>query len=68
MPEIRKNVDIEIVSSKQEAFGKITVEAMMGQIPVIGSNSGGTKELIKHNQNGLLFESGNADDLAKKIE
>lgn len=67
LPEIRKNVDIEIVSSKNEAFGRVTIEAMMGQIPVIGSNSGGTKELIKNNENGLLFESGNINDLANKI-
>lgn len=65
--EIRKEVNVEIVSSKKEAFGRVTVEAMMGQIPVVGSNSGGTKELIKDNENGLLYEPSNYKDLKEKI-
>lgn len=66
--DIRKNVNVEIVSSKKEAFGRVTVEAMMGAIPVVGSNSGGTKELIKDNENGLLYEPGNYEDLKDKIK
>lgn len=66
--EIRKDVNIEIVSSKKEAFGRVTIEAMMGQIPVVGSNTGGTKELIKDNETGLLYESGNYEDLKEKIK
>ena len=68
LPEIRKNVDIEIVSSKLEAFGRVTVEAMMGGIVVVGSNSGGTKELIKNKETGLLFECGNYIDLSEKVK
>ena len=66
--EIRKEVNVEIVSSKKEAFGRVTVEAMMGGIPVVGSNSGGTKELIKDNETGLLYEPGNYEDLKNKIK
>lgn len=68
LPEIRKNVDIEIVSSKSEDFGRVTVEAMMGGIVVVGSNSGGTKELIKNKETGLLFECGNYIDLSEKVK
>ncbi len=66
--EIRRKVDVEIVSSRKEAFGRVTVEAMMSGLAVIGSNTGGTLELIADNQNGLLFEQGNIYDLADKIE
>lgn len=68
LPELRKNVDIEIVSSKMEAFGRVTIEAMMSGSAVIGSNSGCTKELISNNENGLLFKQGNYKDLANKIK
>lgn len=68
LPKLRKNVDIEIVSSKMEAFGRVTVEAMMSGSAVIGSNSGCTKELISNNENGLLFKQGNYKDLANKIK
>lgn len=35
--------------------------------PVIGARIGGIPELVVNRENGLLFESGNADDLAEKI-
>lgn len=68
LKELRKKVDVEIVSSRKEAFGRVTVEAMMSGLAVIGSNSGGTLELIDDNKNGLLFEQDNVLDLADKIE
>ena len=40
---------------------------MMGGIVVVGSNSGGTKELIKDKETGLLFECGNYIDLSEKL-
>jgi len=36
--------------------------------PAIGSNVGGIPELVDDQVNGLLFEVGNADDLAEKIQ
>ena len=68
MASLRKTVDLELVCSKSEGFGRVTIEAMMGKIPVIGSNSGGTPELIKDGYNGFLYEYGNANELADKIE
>ena len=68
LPEIRQDVDVEIVASREEAFGRVTVEAMMGGIPVVGSKSGGTTELITDGENGLLFEPGNYMDLADKLQ
>lgn len=68
LPEIRKQVDLELVCSRCEAFGRVTVEAMMGGIPVIGSNSGGTLELIKNGFNGCLVEYGNIEQLTLEIK
>lgn len=65
---LRKDVDVELVCSKAEAFGRVTAEAMMGAIPVIGSNTGGTKELIQDGVTGYLYEQGNPDDLADKMQ
>ncbi|WP_338658621.1 glycosyltransferase family 4 protein [Paraclostridium sordellii] len=65
--EVRKNIDFELVCSKNEAFGRVTIESMMSSNPVIGSNTGGTKELIIDGFNGFLYERGNYKDLAEKI-
>lgn len=65
--DLRKDMDIELVCSRCEAFGRVTVEAMMSSIPVIGSNTGGTKELIKNGYNGYLYRQGDYKDLSDKI-
>ena len=40
----------------------------MHKKPFIGANVDGIGELIADGQNGLLFKSGNADELAEKIK
>jgi glycosyltransferase involved in cell wall biosynthesis len=44
------------------------LETMAIGKPTIGAGIGGIPELIDHGADGLLFESGNAEDLAEKIE
>lgn len=68
MLSLRKNADVEIVCSSMEAFGRVTVEAMMASNPVIASDSGANPELIEDNKNGLLFREGNAEELAAKMK
>lgn len=68
MPALRKRMDVELVCSRAEAFGRVTVEAMLGGIPVIGSNTGGTPELIQDGKNGYLYKYGNPEELESKME
>ena len=67
MPSVRKKMDVELVCSACEAFGRVTVEAFMSGMPVIGSASGGTKELIQSGENGLLYPPGDYRKLAEQI-
>ncbi len=60
--------DLIILPTYEETFGLIVAEAMMMEVPVIGSNAGGVPEIINHKENGLLFESKNCIDLRKKID
>ncbi len=62
-----KKTDILLMCSKNEAFGRVTVEAMMLSKPIIGSERGGTVELIKDGFNGLLYDFDNTEDLKDKI-
>jgi glycosyltransferase involved in cell wall biosynthesis len=64
--DVYHKFDAVLVCSKNEAFGRVTVEAMYGQKPVIGRNSGGTKEIIRHKENGLLYD-GTINDLSHKM-
>ena len=60
--------DITFVPSHCEAFGRVTVEAMMAGCLVIATNSGGTPEIIKDKETGLLFKPQNPEDLFKTIK
>ena len=51
-----------------ETFGRTTVEAFAKGTPVVGSRIGGTAEIIEDQKTGWLFEPGNSEDLAAKIE
>jgi hypothetical protein len=41
---------------------------MLAGLPVIGARAGATTELIRHGENGLLYEPGNPADLAIQIK
>ena len=59
--------DISFTCAKSEAFGRTTVEAMLSGNLVIGANTAGTTELIADKKTGILYESGNAEDLYEKM-
>lgn len=50
-----------------ETFGMVVVEAFAAKTPVIASNIGVLPNLVKDGVTGILFESGNAQDLAVKM-
>lgn len=51
------NATALLMCSEREAMGRITVEAMFFGCPVLGHNTGGTKEIISHGENGLLYDT-----------
>jgi len=59
---------VALMCSRSEAFGRVTVEAMKLGLPVIGANSGGTRELIRDGGNGLLYSYGDPAGLAERID
>lgn len=59
--------DMVVSCSGVESFGRILVEGMLAGCLVIGANSGGTAELIRHKKTGLLFDYKNSFSLAEMI-
>jgi D-inositol-3-phosphate glycosyltransferase len=60
-------LDIFVMASLSEPIGMVTVEAMAAGIPVIGTNSGGTPELLGNGEAGVLFEPSDYQQLADRI-
>lgn len=66
--EVFNAFDWTLMTSDSETFGMVTIESMAQGTPVIGSNAGGTIELLDFGNAGLLFETKNEFDLAEKMK
>ena len=66
--ETYAKTDVLICPSRVESFSLVTVEAAMNGVPTIVSNSAGVSNYIEDMKDGFVFESENAEELAKKIE
>ncbi|MGE2692142.1 glycosyltransferase family 4 protein [Mycolicibacterium pulveris] len=58
---------IGLMCSQSEAFGRVTVEAMRAGLPVCGTNSGGTPEIVNPGVAGLLSPPGDPHALAANL-
>ena len=56
-----------VPSTEPEPFGLVSLEAMISKKAVIGANHGGLKEIINHNETGLLFEPNNIGELKSSL-
>lgn len=63
----RKSLVFVFPTRKSESLGLVALEAMSCGLPVIGSNTAALPEYIDDGKNGFLFEKGNVQKLAKKI-
>jgi glycosyltransferase involved in cell wall biosynthesis len=61
------SADIFVFPSTTDTFGNVIIEAQASGVPVVVSDSGGPKELVEDNQNGLITKSHDADDLTRAI-
>ena len=62
-----ERMNIGIMASHDEAFGRVTVEYMSHLMPVIASNSGANTELIVEGENGFIYNIYQASELADKL-
>ena len=59
--------DCIVLTSREETFGLVLIEAMAAGVPVIGSDRGGVPEIIDHEATGLLFPSGKSEILSRQL-
>lgn len=60
--------DIVVMASRAEAFGRVTVEAMVSGCLVVGADSGGTSEFVNDGVTGILYDVSKKNDLLSKLE
>ncbi|MCC6850565.1 MAG: glycosyltransferase [Deltaproteobacteria bacterium] len=65
LPAVLATLDCLVVPSRmRESYSLVTREALAAGVPVIASDCGGPLEIVRPGHNGLVFATGDADDLA----
>lgn len=65
---ILAGIDLLVVASDQETFGRTIIEAMACGCPVISTRCGGPEELIDNGETGVLVSVGAPQELAEVID
>lgn len=66
--EIASGMDVGIVPSRAEAFGRVTVEYMLQNLLVIANNQGANTEIINDGETGFIYPAKNVHALAQKMQ
>jgi len=68
LPDVFAGFDVLVIPSLwYENSPLVLLSAFALKTPVVASNVGSLADLVEHGKNGLLFEMGNADDLARQL-
>ncbi len=68
VPSLLATLDAFVLPSRYEGFGISLIEAMAMGLPCIASRLDGPAEILQDGKYGLLFSTGDAQDLADKLE
>lgn len=68
MPEMYKMADAFIFTSIREGFGNACIEAMAAGLPLIVSNSRGTKEYAENGVNAFVYKYDDCEGFAEAIK
>lgn len=66
--EILRRSDIYVCNSEYESFGLPTLEAMTCGTAIITTDTGGMRDFVRANENGLIVKKHDVQDLVQKIE
>lgn len=68
IPGLMKRCDLVVhASTSPEPFGRVIVEAMFAGVPVVATDAGGARELIRHQDTGVLVPPAAPQALADVI-
>jgi glycosyltransferase involved in cell wall biosynthesis len=67
IPALLARVDVLVSAANQESFGRTLIEAMMAEVPVVATRSGGPEEIIVDGRSGFLVDVGDDRALATRV-
>lgn len=67
MAEFMFLLDVFVLSSKNEPFGLVVLEAMAQGVPLVARRAGGVREILQQDRTGILVDSQGIEPLAEGI-
>ena len=67
IPALLSEGDVLVLTSKEEPFGRVIIEAGASRKPVVAFKGGGVEEIIDNEKTGFVVEDGNVEEMAKKV-
>jgi glycosyltransferase involved in cell wall biosynthesis len=67
MPAVMKALDLFVLTSRHEGFGRVVAEAMAAARPVVVANEGAPPELVEDGRFGVCAAPADAADFGEKI-
>ncbi len=67
LPEIMNLLDLLVVPSLKEPFGRVVIEAMACRTPIVASAVDGILEIFEDGEGGLFCDVNDVDDLSAKV-
>jgi glycosyltransferase involved in cell wall biosynthesis len=68
IPDLLADNNIFLLTSNWEGLPLVLLEAMAAGIPIISTDVGGVKDIIKHQYNGFLVKPDNANDFVEVLD
>ena len=66
LPQIYRQSDVFVLPSFNEGMSNTMLEAMASGLPIVATDTGGTKELIKGN--GMIIDKGSSDSILQALK
>jgi glycosyltransferase involved in cell wall biosynthesis len=67
MEKIYAALDVFVLPSRQEGFGRVNIEAMAMETPVVAFDAEGIREVITDGETGLVVTGGDVGGLAAAV-
>jgi glycosyltransferase involved in cell wall biosynthesis len=68
IPEILSCADLFMLTSLNEGFGLVLVEAMAMRLPIVATRVGGVPEVVEHEKTGILVAPKNPKAMADAVQ
>jgi len=67
IPAILASLDVSVLTSSSESLSNVVIESMAAGVPVVATDVGGNRELIKDGQTGSLIPAEDDDKLVEAL-